>query len=386
MLFDSTVRKELARGFGATLVVIMTIVLTMFLIRTVGQAASGAVAPQDVVLLLGYVALGHLPTMMALSLFIAVVVGIGRMYRDSEMVIWFASGVGLSRFVRPVLRMAWPLLAAIAVLLLVVWPWGNRNSLDLRDQYQRRSDLSRVTPGVFQKSSNGDRVFFVERESADGVNARNVFILTQQPRGESVTTARSGRIENAGDDRFLVLQRGQRNDVTAKSGERTLSSFESYRVLFADGAVRSDQIRPPKAQRTVDLVREPSLRNQAELTWRYGQLLGSANLLLLGIGLAATNPRRASNWNLLFALLTFVIYYNLITLSQSWVGDGRVSMGVALLVLHGLACAVAMALIWWRDHAAVVAFGRKRRAAVGRVAGAAVGTGENGLTPIRATR
>ena len=104
MLFDSTVRRELARGFGATLVVILTIVLTMFLIRTVGQAASGSIAPQDVVLLLGYVALGHLPTMMALSLFIAVVVTLGRMYRDSEMAIWFASGVGLSRFVRPVLR------------------------------------------------------------------------------------------------------------------------------------------------------------------------------------------------------------------------------------------------------------------------------------------
>ena len=36
--------------------------------------------------------------------FIAVVVTLGRMYRDSEMAIWFASGVGLMRFIRPVLR------------------------------------------------------------------------------------------------------------------------------------------------------------------------------------------------------------------------------------------------------------------------------------------
>jgi lipopolysaccharide export system permease protein len=43
MLFDSTVRRELARSFGATLVVILTIVLTMFLLRTVGQAANGTV-------------------------------------------------------------------------------------------------------------------------------------------------------------------------------------------------------------------------------------------------------------------------------------------------------------------------------------------------------
>ena len=58
-------------------------------------------------------------------------------------------------------------------------------------------------------------------------------------------------------------------------------------------------------------------------------MLGGSNLLLLGIGLAATNPRRASNWGLLFALLTFVIFYNLINLSQAWVASGRVSMGLS---------------------------------------------------------
>ncbi|HLL19131.1 MAG TPA: LPS export ABC transporter permease LptF [Rubrivivax sp.] len=360
MLFDSTVRRELSRGFGATLVVILTIVLTMFLIRTVGQAASGAVAPQDVVLLLGYVALGHLPTMMALSLFVAIVVTLGRMYRDSEMAIWFASGVGLSRFVRPVLRTGWPVLALIAVLLLVVWPWGNRSSLELRERYQQRSDLSRVTPGVFQTSSDGRRVFFIERDTGTGSegdssapNARNVFILSNNERGESVTSAKSGRLETQTDGRYLVLQRGQRNEVNTGTGERTLSSFESYSVLASEGAKRSAQARPPRAQATMELIRQPTARNQAELTWRFGLLLGAGNLLLLGVGLAATNPRRASNWNLLFALLAFLVYYNLINLSQAWVGSGRLSMGTALVALHVPAFAAAMALLWWRDHAAV---------------------------------
>ena len=366
MLFDSTVRRELARGFGATLVVILTIVLTMFLIRTVGQAADGAIAPQDVVLLLGYVALGHLPTMMALSLFVAIVVTLGRMYRESEMAIWFASGVGLSRFVRPVLRTSWPVLLVIALLTLVVWPWGNRNSIELRDRYQARSDLSRVAPGVFQTSSDGQRVFFIERESADGVNARNVFILARQEHGESVTSARAGRLEAEGEDRFLVLERGQRNDVDQQSGERTLSSFERYRVLASERAARSAEAQPPKATGTLDLIRKPTPRGEAELTWRFGLFIGAANLLLLGVGLAATNPRRASNWNLLFALLAFVVYYNLINLSQAWVGGGRVSMGAALIALHGTAFAFALALLWWRDHAAVVQWGRPKSRAGAR--------------------
>ncbi len=368
MLFDTTVRRELARTFGGTLVVILTIVITMFLIRTVGQAAGGAVAPQDVVLLLGYIALGHLPTMLALSLFVAIVVGLGRMYRDSEMAIWFASGLSLTRFVRPVLAMALPVLLVVGLLLLFVWPWGNRSSMELRERYQQRSDLSRVTPGVFQTSSDGTRVFFIERESSDSVNARNVFILQRTERGEAVTSARSGRLEAAGNDRFLVLERGQRNEVTSPSGERSLSSFDTYRVLAGESAARAAESLPPKAVPTIDLIRQPTQRHQGELTWRLGLLLAATNLLLLGVGLAATNPRRASNWNLLFALLTFIVYYNLANLSQAWVASGRLSMATALLGLHGSVLLLALGLMWWRDHAAVLQW---RRGLPARPAGAA---------------
>lgn len=363
MLFDSTVRRELARSFGATLVVLLTIVLTMLLIRTVGQAASGAVSPQDVVLLLGYIALGYLPTIIALSLFIAIVVALGRMYRDSEMAVWFSSGVGITRFVRPVLRTGWPVLLVVALLLLFVWPWGNRNSLELRERYQQRSDLSRVSPGVFQSSADGRRVFFVERESPDAINARNVFILTRDERSESVTSARSGRLETIDGERFLVLQSGQRNEVDLRTDEKSLSSFDTYRVLADERRVRDAEARPPKALRTIDLLRQPTPRNQGELVWRLGLVFGAANLLLLGIGLAATNPRRASNWNLLFALLGFVVYYNLINLSQAWVAGGRMGVGTVLVLLHGGAFGLALALLWWRDHAAVARWRPARKAA-----------------------
>jgi lipopolysaccharide export system permease protein len=365
MVFDSTVRKELARGFGATLVVILTIVLTNALIRSVGQAARGAVAPQDVVLLLGYVTLGQLPTLLALSLFVAVVVALSRMYRDSEMIIWFASGVPIGRFVRPVLRTSWPVLLVVALLVLVVWPWGNQASVELRERYQQRGDLARVTPGVFQTSSDGSRVFFVERESLDGVNARNVFILTRSGQTESVTSARSGRLERLGEDRFLVLERGQRNSADTGTGDRVLASFESYRLLAGERAARSAESRAPRTVPTVALVADPTPRHQGELAWRIGLVMGAANLLLLGIALAASQPRRASNWNLLFALLAFVVYYNLINLTQAWVASGRLGLGAALVGLHGGVFVLALLMLWWRDHAAVTNWAApwRRRAA-----------------------
>jgi len=350
MLFDSTLRADLARSFGATLVVILTIVLTMMLIRTLGQAAGGRVSPQDVVLLLGYASLGHLSTMLALSLFISVVATLGRMYRDSEMTIWFASGVGLTRFVRPVLRTSWPVLVVIAALALFVWPWVNQRAAELKDRFERRSDLSRVAPGQFQTSSDGRRVFFIERDSQDGRTGRNVFILSSSPQSESVTSARTGHIELDGDDRFLVLDRGQRNEQHFDNSEKTLSRFESYRILVGDRVLSRVDELPPKARPSIELLRQPTPRNQGELTWRLGLLFGAANLMLLAIPLSASNPRRASNWNLLFALLTFVVYYNAINLSQAWVAAGKMGMGSALAGFHGGAFVLALLLLWWREQ------------------------------------
>ena len=350
MLFDSSLRRDLSRTFGATLVVILTIVLTMMLIRALGQAALGRVSPQDVVLLLCFFALGNLPTMLSLSLFIAVVATLSRMYRDSEMAIWFASGIGLSRFVRPVLRVSWPVLVLVALLALFAWPWVNKRSTEMLERFERRSDLSRVAPGQFQTSRDGQRVFFIERASENGREARNVFILSKLGDSESVTSARSGHIDASGPANFLVLDQGQRNEQNLKTDEKTEARFDSYRVQAGERAISSVSDLPTKARRTIELLRGPDAYAQGELTWRLGLALGATNLLLIGISLSAMQPRRASNWNLLFALLAFVVYYNLINLSQSWVANSKLGMGTALAVIHGSALALALGLLWWRDN------------------------------------
>ena len=125
------------------------------------------------------------------------------------------------------------------------------------------------------------------------------------------------------------------------------------------------EVLPPKARSTMQLLRDPTPQNRGELAWRLGLVLAGANMLLLGIGMSASNPRHASNWNLLFALLGFFAYYNFINLSQAWVSSGRVGMGAALLVTHGAALLIGIGLLWWRENgmgrAAVVRRRRRRR-------------------------
>lgn len=366
MLFDSTLRKELAKSFGATLVVILTIVLTIMFIRNLGQAAVGRISPQDVMLLLAYIGLGHLSTMLALSLFIAVVATLSRMYRASEMTIWFASGVPLSRFVRPVLQTSWPVLVLVGALSLFVWPWQNEKSAELKERFERRSDLSRVAPGQFQTSADGRRTFFFEGAASDPGSGRNVLMVASRGPTESVTSARSGTVESNADGRFVVLNKGQRNEQNGSDGERTLYRFETYTAQVGDRVEEDPGVARPRTLSTATLIAMPSPENRGELVWRVGLILAAANVLLVGIGISASNPRHASNWNLLFALLAFFSYYNLINLSQAWVSRGRIGVGTALAVGHGGVLLLALALLWWRDHGmsrVAVATRRRRHAA-----------------------
>ncbi|HEY8876643.1 MAG TPA: LPS export ABC transporter permease LptF [Roseateles sp.] len=352
MLFDSSVRKELARSFGLAFVVILTIVVTMLLVRSLGMAAKGTVAPQHVLLSLGYLALAQLPVMLSLSLFVAVVMSLGRMYKESEMTIWFASGLGLTRFVRPVLTMASPVLVVVTVLMTIVWPWSNESSAQLREQFEQRSDLSRVAPGQFQTSNDGSRVFFIERDPADEAAARNVFIMNNTEHLESVTTSARGALQYKNNQRVLVLEHGQRNDVDLRNGDKSVARFQQYQVVVDDEVMRADGKRAPKTRPTLDLLADRTPQNDGELAWRFGMILGCVNLVLLGIGISATNPRRASNWNLLFALLAFIVYFNLINLTQTWVVGNKMKLGAAMLALHGGAFLVTMLLLLWREQGA----------------------------------
>ena len=124
-LFQKSIHKDLLRNFGGATVVLFTIVMTIMLIRILSKASKGQVDPSEVILLIGLNGIGNAAPILTLSLFVSIVYTFSRMFLESEMVIWFSSGVSLSQFLKPLLRFAWPVLLIIALLALFAWPWSN---------------------------------------------------------------------------------------------------------------------------------------------------------------------------------------------------------------------------------------------------------------------
>src|SRR5216110_1809410 len=220
MIFHRALLREFAGLAGAVFMTLFAISLTTRLIRLLGQAAGGQIPTDAVIAFLGFFALGTLPVLLSLTMFISVLLTLTRSWRDSEMVIWFGAGLSLTAWLKPVMLFALPQIAVIAVLSLFISPWAAQMGEQYQSRIAARDDVTRVDPGVFGETGGKERVFFVESVSGDARAVQNVFVSSVQQQRSGVSMSHSGRMEVAQNgDRFIVLEDGRRYEGTPGEAE-----------------------------------------------------------------------------------------------------------------------------------------------------------------------
>jgi lipopolysaccharide export system permease protein len=336
MIFLRTLLREFANLAVAVFLSLFLIALTTRLIRLLGQAAGGKIPSDAVVAFLGFSALNLLPVLLSLTLFITVLLALNRSWRDSEMVIWFNSGLSLAAWIRPVLIFAAPLVALIAALSFFISPWAAQKSEQYRGRVDARDDISRVEPGAFGESRSKERVFFVESIAGDKSSVRNVFVNTTQHRRTGVMMSERGFMETAPNgDGFLVLLSGRRYEGTPGDADFRLMEFERYatRVQTKEG---DEPVATQKSTSTMGLIESPTRTNLGELLWRVGVPVSALILALLAIPMSFVNPRAGRSVNLVFALLTYMVYSNLLSVSQARVAQGKLAFGTGWWMVHAV--------------------------------------------------
>jgi lipopolysaccharide export system permease protein len=347
MLFRKALRRDLLNLAGIVFATLFVIMITTSLIRLLGRAAGGRVDTASVLPLIAFNAINVLPVLLVLTLYVAVLTALTRAYRDSEMVVWFASGQSLLAWVRPVVGFAAPFAVLIAVVAFFVAPWANREASEYQQRFTQREDISQVSAGQFRESTSSNRVFFVESLDESQTEVRNVFVTQREEGRLVVVVSRGGRIESqANGDRFLVLDQGRRYDGSDGRLDFRLMEFERYGIRLEPKSTTLSDERS-RVKPTLELIRDPTDRNQAELLWRIGLPVSAFLVALLAVPLSAMNPRMGRSINLFAALLLYVLYNNLMSVTQAWVAQGRVPFGVGVWIVHaGLAALVAW--MFWR--------------------------------------
>lgn len=326
--------REFTLSAGATLLVLLGIILTTQLVRFLGLAASGSISVAGIFALLGLTAFNYLPVLLSLTLFISVLMVIKRSYRDSEMVVWFSSGLSLTRWIGPVLSFALPIVCLIALLSLLLSPYAVTKSEEFQHYMDNRDEVSQITPGMFRESKQNERVFFVDNVNEGENIVSNVFVSSTQNQKLGIMVARRGLFETMPNgDRFLVLLNGRRYEGLPGTTEYKISQFDRYATRIESRDLKA-ALPSAKSLPTSVLLTSVNPIHKGELAWRIGLPLSALILALFAIPLSFLNPRAGRSLNIIVAIFVYMIYKNTISISQAWIAQQRFDFTIGLWGVH----------------------------------------------------
>lgn len=349
----------LSRYLGRELLqywLVFTLVLWLMLVAArfslyLGQAASGQLPAQAVLWLLLLKSVGFLVFLMPLALFLALLWLLGRLNRDYESLVLQASGAG------PVQLYAATALPVLLVTLLVgvlsAWlvPDTARQGYQLRASAEQTLDVDALVPGRFHELRKGRWLLLALRAGDRPGELEQVFLHDRHTEGSQVLVAARAHVEQGeGADRYLVLSDGYRYDGTPGRADYQVLSYREYALRL--------QARPVQAAKKWDAVPTAQLWHDsapaaaAELSMRLSRPLTVLVLALLAIPLARFRPGLSRYYPLWLGVLVFTLYFNLLSVGQLWIEQGRTPVRLGLWWVHALPVLLlgaAVGLRNWRN-------------------------------------
>ena len=353
--FDRYVLRETALAWAAVAGVLVLVVVVNRFAVYLGQAASGTIPASASLGLLGLSVLGLLEVIVPVSLFLAAMLTLGRLYRDNEAVAAFACGLTPARLYRPFAVLG--ISAALLLAGLALWgsPWAHAAAHRLEVHARSEAEVSVIVPGRFKELSGGQGVFYAGGVNRDSGTLDNVFAETHEKGRPTILSAPHGtmRVNPETGERHLLLSDGYRYAGDAGALDWTVTRFRKADLLVQPG-------HPARGATDVDRLSTGSLLARgdrparAALEWRIAQPFTVLVLLLIAVPLAHVRPRQGRYARLVPAILVYLVYFNLLGVARVWVAQGTLGLLPGVWVVPLIAALGGAALLSAR-------FGRQRR-------------------------
>lgn len=359
------VARYLIREFSHTLLGVVLVLLLVFvsgsLVRLLAEAADGGIPAESVFALVVLNNITTLEMLLPLALYLAVLLGLGRLYKDSEMTALSACGVGGGYVLRTAFWYALAIALITGVLSLTVAPWAEGQLRAIMARAAANVDVRGIIAGRFVPIKGQDAVIYVERVDKEKLLLHNVFVQQADDSRLHVMTANSGYQYTDGEtgERFLVLEDGQRYQIDYEGGYALLE-FERHSLLIRESESSGAKLRR-KAQDSLTLWRSEDLADHAELQRRLSMVVWVLVLGIMAVPLSYTSPRQGRYAKVLAAIVIFVFYSNLLNLAKNWMENGTTPAVLGIWWVHVAMSAVVVLLLlqregilqsWWRGHTA----------------------------------
>ena len=347
MILDRYIVREISRPAVAICTALMVIFGCYMAARYLEDSVQGQVPGSMVILLILLRITIALEVLLPTTLYLSVMIAFGRLYRDSEMTGMFASGISLTRVLRPVFFVAVAAGLMVASFSLYIRPWAWNQFFELKARAAANFDMTRMKGGNFYEIQDGKTVIFADTVDNDANQAQNVFMqLLRNGKMQIIYAERARQLPQDGAaDPLIELQNGHFYEFSDSEKKGNVMQFGTLEMsLVSKEGIPVEQ--KVKALPSDQLMQSGKRDEIAELQWRLTAPFSTILLALLGVPLSRTSPRHGKYAKVPLGILVFAVYYNLSAMTKKWVAQGVMGSIPGIWWTQALLFCLLLALLW----------------------------------------
>ena len=334
--------RNLVTLFLAIIFILGLVVFGNQFVLMVQESVERGIPIQELMPLVSFNMIRDVPLILTLSLFLAIVITISRLYKNSEAIVMNSLGLGDKHFIVFIQPLVIASFLIIFFLTIYAVPWAKQQKNIMEEETRNASEFSFITEGEFEQFKQGEIVFYTSKsKTLDTVGAQNmeeIFIYSSD-NGKPVIVLASEAIkyiDPQSNSIYLRLKDGVRYQGIPSNKNKNILNFDLYDLEIVSGELQKSVAIYSKIEgkSTLELLKQGGLLANAELQWRISQPITVLILSVIGVFLGKASPRSGKGINLLIGVVVFMIYYNSLLAAKSAIELGQINSILGLWVVH----------------------------------------------------
>lgn len=350
------VMRQVLMLLAAVFIVIGLVIFGNQLVLVVKESIEEGVPVADLLPLVGFNMIRDVPLILSLSLFLAIILAISKLYKDSEAIVMNSLGVGDKHFMVLIQPVVLSIFIFILFLTTLAVPWSKQQRSMIMDRSENSSEFSFIKEGEFQEFKNGELVFYASKvkdiKNSAKQNMEEIFIYAESSGDPIITLASQAQkyTDASSKSVYLRLKDGVRYHGFPSDKNKKILNFDQYDLQIIDGSRQrsADVSTKIESKPTLDILFSNNSKEIAEWQWRLSQPISVLILSLFGVLLGKSSPRGGKNLGVLTGILVFIIYNNALLVAKSSLERGELSPIVGLWSVHLLVLLVIVIFYAYR--------------------------------------
>jgi len=336
------IRRNLVALFFAIFFIIGLVLFGNQFVLMVQESVERGIPLQELMPLVSFNMIRDVSLVLSLSLFLAVILTISQLYKNSEAVVMNSLGLNDKHFIFFIQPLV--ILSFIIIFFLTIYavPWANQQKNIMEEETKNASEFSFITEGEFEVFKQGEIVFYAsESKSLDTVGEQNmeeIFIYAFDNEKPVIVLASEATkyIDSVSDSIYLRLKDGVRYQGIPSNDNINILTFDLYDLEIVSGELQNSVAiyTEIEGKSTLDLINEGGHQANAELQWRLSQPFTVLILSVIGVFLGKVSPRGGKGVNLLIGVMVFMFYYNGLLVAKSAIELGQIELITGFLGVH----------------------------------------------------